>query len=133
MDPNAATGTTTEPPEPAPTVLDGNAVGDRIHDDLVLSVDALRDAGVTPRGALVSMTESGAGHTDVSMKQQACSEVGVRCDVYGVDPDHPATSLFDRLPGLNDDPAAYAVSVQSPLPDHVDRLAAARRDPALRA
>ena len=127
MDPHAAAGTTTEPPEPAPTLLDGNAVADRIHDDLASSVDALRDAGVTPTVAVVSMTESGAGRTYVSMKQQACSEVGIRCDVYEIDPDQPAPSLFDQLAELNDDPAIHGVSVQSPLPDHVDRRAAARR------
>ena len=73
MDPHAAAGTTTEPPKPAPTLLDGNAVADRIHDDLASSVDALRDAGVTPTVAVVSMTESGAGPTYVPLKLQACS------------------------------------------------------------
>ncbi|GGI94154.1 bifunctional 5,10-methylene-tetrahydrofolate dehydrogenase/5,10-methylene-tetrahydrofolate cyclohydrolase [Halobellus salinus] len=128
MDQHAAAGTgATESTDPAPTLLDGNAIADRTHDDLASSVDALRDAGVTPTVALVSMTESGAGRTHVSMRQQACSEVGIRCWVCEIDPRQPAASLFDRLAELNDDPAVHGVSVQSPLPDHVDRRAAARR------
>ena len=128
MDLHAAAGTTaTESTESAPTVLDGNAVADRIHDDLGSSVDALRDAGVSPTVALVSMTESGAARTYLSMKQQACTEVGIRSEVHEIDPGQPAARLFDRLAELNDDPTVHGVSVQSPLPDHVDRRAAARR------
>ena len=128
MDPHAAARTAaTESTEPATTVLDGNAVADRIHDEIESSVDTLRDAGVTPAVALVSMTESGAGRTYVSMKQQACADVGIRNEVHEIDPDQPAATLFDRLAELNDDPSVHGISVQSPLPDHVDRRATARR------
>jgi methylenetetrahydrofolate dehydrogenase (NADP+)/methenyltetrahydrofolate cyclohydrolase len=128
MDPHAAARTAaTESTEPATTVLDGNAVADRIHDEIESSVDTLRDAGVTPAVALVSMTESGAGRTYVSMKQQACADVGIRNEVHEIDPDQPAATLFGRLAELNDDPAVHGISVQSPLPDHVDRRATARR------
>jgi methylenetetrahydrofolate dehydrogenase (NADP+)/methenyltetrahydrofolate cyclohydrolase len=128
MDPHAGARTAaTESTEPTTTVLDGNAVADRIHDRVESSVDTLRDAGVTPAVALVSMTESGAGQTYVSMKQQACADVGIRAEVHEIDPDQPASALFDLLAELNDDPAIHGVSVQLPLPDHIDRQAAAQR------
>jgi methylenetetrahydrofolate dehydrogenase (NADP+)/methenyltetrahydrofolate cyclohydrolase len=128
MDPHAgARMSETESPESAATVLDGNAVADRIHDGVESSVETLRDGGVAPAVALVSMTESGAGRTYVSMKQQACAAVGIESEVHEIDPAQPAEALFERLAELNDDPAVHGVSVQSPLPDHVDRRAAARR------
>ena len=127
MDPHAGARTAaTESAERSAAVLDGNAVADRIREGLASSVEALGDAGVTPTVALVSMTESGAGRTYVSMKQRACADAGIRCEVHEIDPGAPAATLFDRLADLNDDPAVHGVSVQSPLPDHVDRRATAR-------
>jgi len=127
MDPHAGARTaTTGSAEPEATVLDGNAVADRIHDGVASSVETLRDAGVAPTVALVSMTESGAGRTYVSMKQQACAAAGIGSEVHEIDPDAPAATLSDRLADLNDDPAVHGVSVQPPLPDHVDRRTAAR-------
>jgi methylenetetrahydrofolate dehydrogenase (NADP+)/methenyltetrahydrofolate cyclohydrolase len=128
MEPHAGAQTATaESNESATAVLDGNAVADRIYDDLSASVDTLRDAGVTPTMALVSMTDSGTGRTYVSMKQQACATVGIDCNVYEISPDRPDAALFDRLAALNDDPEIHGVSVQSPLPAHVDQRAAAER------
>ena len=128
MEPHAGAQTATaESNESATAVLDGNAVADRIYDDLSASVDTLRDAGVTPTMALVSMTDSGTGRTYVSMKQQACATVGIDCNVYEISPDRPDAALFDRLAALNDDPEVHGVSVQSPLPTHVDQRAVAER------
>ena len=125
MDPHA--GPRTAAVDAATTLLDGNAVADRIHDGLESSVGTLREVGVTPTLALVSMTESGAARTYVSMKQQACDAVGIESEIHELDPGKPAATLFDRLAHLNDDPGVHGVSVQSPLADHVDPRAAARR------
>ena len=127
MCPHPGAPTPTESTGPEATVLDGNTVADRLYEALESSVETLREVGVTPAVALVSMTESGAGRTYASMKQQACTTVGIESDVHEIDPDQPAATLFDRLADLNDDPAVHGVSVQSPLPDHVDPRAAARR------
>lgn len=109
------------------SLLDGNAVADRIYNDPSASVDTLRDAGATPTMALVSMTDSGTGRPYVSMKQQARATVGVDCNVHEVSPNRPDAALFDRLAALNDDPGVHGVPVQLPLPTHVDRLAVAER------
>jgi methylenetetrahydrofolate dehydrogenase (NADP+)/methenyltetrahydrofolate cyclohydrolase len=128
MDPNASTRTApTESTGTAATVLDGTPVADRIHDGLGSATDSLRDAGVVPAVALVSMTDSGAGRTYASMKNRACATVGIESTVHRIDPDRSAPALFELLADLNDDPAVHGVSVQSPLPDHVDPRAVARR------
>jgi len=127
MYPHPGAPTPTESTEPAATVLDGNTVANRLYEAIESSVETLREVDVTPAVALVSMTESGAGRTYASMKQQACATVGIESDVHEIDPDQPAATLFDRLADLNDNPAVHGVSVQSPLPDHVDPRSVARR------
>ncbi len=101
-------------------VLDGNAVGDRIRDELSDCIDTLEDAGVTPGLATVLMSDDGASETYVSMKQQACEEIGIESIHHEIDPDAPAAELFDSVDALNDDPAANGILVQMPVPDHVD-------------
>jgi len=101
-------------------VLDGNAVGDRIREELSASIDALDDAGVTPGLATVLMSEDPASETYVSMKQKACEEIGIEGIHHELDTDAPAGELFDRVEQLNADPDVHGILVQMPVPDHVD-------------
>ena len=128
MDPHAVTEpAATDATAPSPTLLDGNAVADRIRTGLESPIETLSDAGVTPELALVSMTNSGAGRTYVSMKEQACAEAGIRGSVHDIDPTAPAEQLFERIEELNADPSVDGIAIQTPLPGHVDAHAVARR------
>jgi methylenetetrahydrofolate dehydrogenase (NADP+)/methenyltetrahydrofolate cyclohydrolase len=102
-------------------VLDGNAVGDRIRDDLRACVATLDEAGVTPGLATVLMSEDAASETYVSMKQRACADLGIESYHREIAPDEPASELFDEVEALNEDPAVHGILVQMPVPDHVDK------------
>ena len=112
---------------PSPTLLDGNAVADRIRTELEPPVETLTEAGVIPELALISMTSSGAGRTYISMKERACAEAGIRGSVHDIDPGAPAEQLFEHIEELNADPSVDGIAIQTPLPDHVDPHAVARR------
>jgi methylenetetrahydrofolate dehydrogenase (NADP+)/methenyltetrahydrofolate cyclohydrolase len=101
-------------------VLDGNAVGDRIREDLRSCLATLTEAGVTPGLATVLMSDDAASETYVSMKQQACEELGIRSVHRELDPEAPAEELFETVAGMNDDPDVHGILVQMPVPDHVD-------------
>ena len=101
-------------------VLDGNAVGDRIRDDLRGCLDDLDEAGVTPGLATVLMSDDPASETYVSMKQQACDDLGIRSIHREIDPEAPAEELFSTVEELNGDPDVHGILVQMPVPDHVD-------------
>ena len=103
------------------TVLDGNAVGDRIRDELGECIETLSDAGVTPGLATVLMSEDPASETYVSMKQQACEEIGIDGIHRELDPAAPAEELFEVIDEMNTDPAVHGYLVQMPVPDHVDK------------
>jgi methylenetetrahydrofolate dehydrogenase (NADP+)/methenyltetrahydrofolate cyclohydrolase len=102
-------------------VIDGNAVGDRIRDDLRACIATLDDAGVTPGLATVLMSDDAASETYVSMKQRACADLGIESYHREIDPEAPASELFDEVEALNDDPAVHGILVQMPVPDHVDK------------
>ncbi|MFB6148662.1 MAG: bifunctional methylenetetrahydrofolate dehydrogenase/methenyltetrahydrofolate cyclohydrolase [Halobacteriales archaeon] len=102
-------------------VLDGNAIGDRIRDELSASIDVLEDAGVTPGLATVLMSEDPASETYVSMKQQACEDIGINGIHHEIDSDAPPSELFELLDELNNDPDVNGILVQMPVPDHIDK------------
>jgi len=102
-------------------VLDGNAIGDRIRDDLRSAIDTLGAEGVTPGLATVLMSEDPASETYVSMKQEACEDLGIESMHHELDPEAPAEELFDVVDELNGDPAVNGILVQMPVPDHVDK------------
>ncbi|MEF8827907.1 MAG: tetrahydrofolate dehydrogenase/cyclohydrolase catalytic domain-containing protein [Halolamina sp.] len=103
------------------TVLDGNAIGDRVREDLHDCIDDLEAEGVTPSLATVLMSEDPGSETYVSMKQKACEEIGIESVHRELDPGAPAEELFDVIDELNADDTVNGILVQLPVPDHVDK------------
>jgi len=102
------------------TVLDGNAIGDRIREELSGCVEKLAAADVTPGLATVLMSDDPASETYVSMKRSACADIGIESFHHELSPDAPAEELFETVEELNDDPAVHGILVQMPVPGHVD-------------
>ncbi len=112
-------------------ILDGNAVAEQIRDGLAAGISGLAEAGVRPGLATVLMSDDPASETYVSMKQRDCEEVGIEAVDIEIDPDAPASELYDTIDDLNADPDVHGVLVQLPVPDHVDkREVLSRIDPA---
>ncbi|UPW00608.1 bifunctional methylenetetrahydrofolate dehydrogenase/methenyltetrahydrofolate cyclohydrolase [Halorussus gelatinilyticus] len=101
-------------------VIDGDAVAERIRDDLRDSIETLADEGVEVGLATVLMSDDPASETYVSMKQRDCEEVGIEGIHVEIDPDAPAEDLHETVADLNDDPDVHGILVQMPVPDHVD-------------
>ncbi|NHN59446.1 MULTISPECIES: bifunctional methylenetetrahydrofolate dehydrogenase/methenyltetrahydrofolate cyclohydrolase [Halorussus] len=101
-------------------VIDGNAVAQRIRDDLRDSIETLADEGVEPGLATVLMSDDPASETYVSMKQRDCEEVGIEGIHVEIDEDAPAQELYDTVEDLNADPDVHGILVQMPVVDQVD-------------
>ncbi|WP_440008927.1 tetrahydrofolate dehydrogenase/cyclohydrolase catalytic domain-containing protein [Halomicrococcus sp. SG-WS-1] len=108
-------------------IIDGNEVGNRIRNELEGRVDTLEQQGVTPGLATVLMSDDGASETYVSMKQQACDEIGIESYHHEIDPDTSSDVLMDRIDALNENPGVHGILVQMPVPDHVDEQAVVER------
>ncbi|MFB6222177.1 MAG: bifunctional methylenetetrahydrofolate dehydrogenase/methenyltetrahydrofolate cyclohydrolase [Haloarcula sp.] len=103
------------------TIIDGNEIADRITADVTTCAETLASEGVTPGLATVLMSDDGASETYVSMKQQACGEIGINGFHRELSPDESAETLFETIDALNDDPAVHGILVQMPVPDHVSK------------
>jgi methylenetetrahydrofolate dehydrogenase (NADP+)/methenyltetrahydrofolate cyclohydrolase len=108
-------------------IIDGNAVAAAIRDGLADPLSDLDAAGVTPGLATVLMSDDPASETYVSMKQRDCEEVGMESVHVELDPDAPASDLYETIDDLNADPDVHGILVQMPVPDHVDSREVIRR------
>ena len=109
------------------TVIDGKAVAAEIRTELRTCIDDLADAGVRPGLATVLMSEDPASETYVSMKQRACEDVGMDGIHVELDPDAPASELYETIDDLNNDDGVHGILVQLPLPDHVEKRSVVER------
>ena len=109
------------------TVIDGKAVAAEIRTELRTCIDELADAGVRPGLATVLMSEDPASETYVSMKQRACEDVGMDGINVELDPDSPASELYETIDDLNQDDDVHGILVQLPLPEHVEKRSVVER------
>ncbi|WP_418282133.1 bifunctional methylenetetrahydrofolate dehydrogenase/methenyltetrahydrofolate cyclohydrolase [Halorubrum sp. DTA98] len=108
-------------------VIDGEAVAAAIRSGVSDCVETLTASGVRPGLATVLMSDDPASETYVSMKQRDCEEVGIEGFHVEIDPDAPASELYDTIDDLNDREDVSGILVQLPVPDHVDKRTVLRR------
>jgi len=110
--------------------MDGRAHAAAIREDVSAEVERLRDAGVTPRLAVVVPTDDEATAWYVRNIERTAAKVGIECvvdDVTGAD----RTAIVGRLGERSADPNVHGVICQTPLPAGVALAdVAAAIDPA---
>jgi methylenetetrahydrofolate dehydrogenase (NADP+)/methenyltetrahydrofolate cyclohydrolase len=102
------------------TIIDGEATALQIREELGPAIEAVTSAAGAPHLTTILMNENPASHTYVSMKHADCAEVGIESTDIRLDPEAPASTLFDAIEEQNADPAVDGILVQMPLPEHID-------------
>jgi len=82
---------------------------------------------VPPGLATVLMSADAASGTYVSMKRDACDDLGIQSSHYEIDAEAPAERLIPRVAELNAVPDGNGIPYQMPVPDHVDSCRVLRR------
>ena len=101
------------------TIIDGRAIASRMRHNLKQEVARLQTEGITPGLAVLLVGNDPASHTYVNGKAKACSEVGIRSQVYRLPETTTEEELLKRIDSLNNDPTIHGILVQLPFPDHI--------------
>ena len=101
------------------TLLDGNAIADKILDDLKQEVDKLDTIGIMPVLAPIVVGSHPESQIYLRKKYEAARKIGLRVRVEKVDQDVKFFDLMRLIQNLNDDEGVHGVLVQLPLPDHL--------------
>ncbi|HOT92430.1 MAG TPA: bifunctional methylenetetrahydrofolate dehydrogenase/methenyltetrahydrofolate cyclohydrolase FolD [Anaerolineae bacterium] len=104
-------------------LIDGNAIAQKIHEELAQEVAALKERGVTPGLATVLVGDNPASQTYVRMKQKRCGEIGIHSVGHELPADATQEEVERLVQALNADPAIHGILVQLPLPDHLNEEA----------
>jgi methylenetetrahydrofolate dehydrogenase (NADP+) / methenyltetrahydrofolate cyclohydrolase len=111
----------------AATVLDGQALAERIRADVAGEVAELGELGL----ATVLVGDDPASDVYIRRKHEAAREVGIRSIDHRLPASTSEEELMDVVSALNADDAIDGVLVQSPLPGHLDEAKVIERvDPA---
>jgi len=101
-------------------VIDGKAIAAKIRGELAAKVADLKSKGVVPGLAVVLVGEDPASKVYVSMKEKACSDVGIFSDEYKLSAETSETELLSLIAKLNADRKINGILVQLPLPKHIN-------------
>lgn len=107
-------------PEHGAVLMDGVATARAIRAEIQLSVRVFKEKhGKSPHLAAVLIGADPASETYVSMKQKACSWVGMDSSVHRLGVDATQEQAEALVETLNADPAVSGILVQHPLPKHL--------------
>jgi methylenetetrahydrofolate dehydrogenase (NADP+)/methenyltetrahydrofolate cyclohydrolase len=101
-------------------IIDGNALGARLRQDLKSRVAALAQRrGHAPGLAVIIVGDDPASRVYVRNKMRACAEVGIHSTHIELRADTPEEELLEHVARLNGNPAVDGILVQLPLPKHI--------------
>ncbi|TMQ49290.1 MAG: bifunctional methylenetetrahydrofolate dehydrogenase/methenyltetrahydrofolate cyclohydrolase [Candidatus Eisenbacteria bacterium] len=86
-------------------------------------VAILREAGVVPLLALVSVGENPASQIYLKRKSEACAEVGIEVRRVALSEGVDTRTVVERVRGLGEDPEVHGILVQLPLAAPADARA----------
>jgi len=101
-------------------IIDGKAIARKIRGEIATETQRLAAQGVRPGLAVVVVGENPASKVYVSMKEKACSDVGIFSDEYTLPDTTEEAELLALIDKLNHDPKIHGILVQLPLPKHMD-------------
>jgi len=101
-------------------IIDGKALAAKVRGELSETVAGLKTRGITPGLAVVLVGEDPASKVYVSMKEKACTDIGIFSDEHKLPLETPEAELLALIEKLNNDPRIHGILVQLPLPKHID-------------
>jgi methylenetetrahydrofolate dehydrogenase (NADP+)/methenyltetrahydrofolate cyclohydrolase len=101
-------------------IIDGNAIGKALREELRAEVAELQSRGVVPGLTVVLVGEDPAGRSYVKMKEKAADELGMKSETIRLPADTSEADLLALLDRLNADGSVHGILVQLPLPKHMN-------------
>jgi methylenetetrahydrofolate dehydrogenase (NADP+)/methenyltetrahydrofolate cyclohydrolase len=101
-------------------IIDGNAIGRQIREELRAEVADMRSRGIVPGLTVVLVGEDPASQSYVKMKGKATEELGMKSETIRLPADTPEADLLALIDRLNADRAVHGILIQLPLPKHMN-------------
>ncbi len=97
-------------------LIDGNALAQKIRDELAREVESLKEGGKAPHLFAVQVGENASSQVYIRSQAKACEEIGLQYTLESLPGDITEAELIGHIRRLNQDSSVTAVIVQLPLP-----------------
>lgn len=101
-------------------IIDGKALSEKIKQDLIPTIEALKAKGITPSLTVVLVGEDPASQVYVRNKHNTFIKMGLDSEKVTLPADITQEDLLAKIHQLNEDPKVNGILVQLPLPAHLD-------------
>jgi len=101
-------------------IIDGNAIGRQIREELRAEVADMRSRGIVPGLTVVLVGEDPASQSYVKMKGKATEELGMKSETIRLPAETAEADLLALIDRLNADRAVHGILIQLPLPKHIN-------------
>ena len=102
------------------TLLDGNALGQKLRTGFKQRAEELATLGTRPGLAVILVGDDPASQVYVRNKVNACAQAGFHSEKHTYPADVSPQTVLDTIVALNADPTIHGILVQLPLPKHFD-------------
>jgi len=102
------------------TIIDGEAIAEKIKQQVAEDAAACTKAGVTPHLVAVQVGENPASKIYTNMQAKACRSVGIEYEILNLPDQITQDELLGRIDSLNGDQKVTGIILQMPLPSQID-------------
>lgn len=102
-------------------LIDGKAASTALREMLKKQVEDLEQAGITPGLAVILIGSDPAVRASANGKKRACTEMGLYFEEYPFPNSVSQQELVDLIQKLNKKPDIDGITIQAPLPSHINR------------
>ncbi|MBN1562180.1 bifunctional methylenetetrahydrofolate dehydrogenase/methenyltetrahydrofolate cyclohydrolase FolD [candidate division KSB1 bacterium] len=100
-------------------IMDGNAIAEKIRQQLEKEIADLQGKGCFPRLEVILVGEEPSSKSYVAMKQKDCERVGILGQTTRLQEETSEETLLALIARFNDDAAVHGILVQLPLPGQI--------------
>ena len=100
-------------------LIDGNALAERLKDELTQEVRTLKERGKDPHLVAVQVGEDAASQVYLRSQSRACEGIGLRYTLESLPADTTEGDLREHIKHLHQNPSVSAIILQMPLPEGI--------------
>lgn len=101
-------------------LINGNALAQKIKNELTRAVETLKNEGKAPHLFAVQVGENPASQVYIRSQARACEEIGLRYSLDSLPEDITEADLTRHIQSLNENPSVTAIILQMPLPASIN-------------
>ena len=101
--------------------IKGMPIANKIREEIIVEVQKLQEAGITPKLAVVLVGDDEASVVYARSKEKVGDKLGIKVELTVKPENTPEDEILSLIDGLNADENVHGILVELPLPKHIGK------------